>query len=115
MSHILGDANIKAKAMELKNRPTNKTAFEVDMAMRIQPKAAKGENSNIVFLRPSHPDKPPPKGAATIRQNKSIDANHDPSFSSRSRYGRETVVKPSKIPSEAVIKLTVNAPKICNK
>ena len=78
--------------------------------MSNQPKAATGENIINVFFRPNHPDKAPPKGANTIRQNKSIEANHELSSSFNLSWGSATVAKPNKIPSDAVTKLTVNAP-----
>ena len=107
---LLGEANIEAKATEDKNRPKNRIEIVFDWAINIQPKAAMGENIINVFFRPNHPDKAPPKGANTIRQNKSIEANHELSFSLSFSWGNATVAKPNKIPSEAVTKLTVNAP-----
>ena len=47
-----------------------------------------------------------------MTQNRSIDANQDPSFSFRSRYGRAMAAKLKSVPKDAASKLAANAPSI---
>ena len=76
---LLGEAIIKAKAIEVNILPKNNVNFEFEDPMKIQPMNAIGERSIIVFLLPSFPDKTPPKGAKIITRKKSKEANQEPS------------------------------------
>ena len=77
LNYLLGDDMVEAIAIEDMILPANKTSFDFETPIKIHPRAAAGEQSNIMVFRPIIPDINPPKGANTIEAIKSMDANQD--------------------------------------
>ena len=113
--NILGNGNIATAVIDDKIRPKNRTVFDSDIATMIHPVANTGDIIMIRIFFPMVSVTFPPIGAKMKTKKHSMDANHEASFSFKSRYGIATVGYVHTQPYKHVTIENVTAPKICDK